>query len=124
MREVERAAQAADNQRDAERTLEHRISSDLRPLARALDTSPRMLLYDFGSKDRLVHEILAEIRRRERSMLDADVHTLDEVWRWISAPERTPFLRLFFETYVAALGRDEAQPFVLDWLAYLEEHWT
>jgi AcrR family transcriptional regulator len=109
----------------AEYVLEHGLADlSLRPLAKALDTSPRMLLYDFGSKERLVHEILAEIRRRERSMLDADVHTLDDVWRWISAPERTPFLRLFFETYVAALGRNEAQPFVLDWLAYLQEHWT
>jgi AcrR family transcriptional regulator len=109
----------------ADYVLEHGLADlSLRPLARALDTSPRMLLYDFGSKERLVHEILAEIRRRERSMLDADAHTLDDVWRWISAPERTPFLRLFFEAYVAALGRDEAQPYVRDWLRYLEERWT
>jgi len=109
----------------AEYVLEHGLADlSLRPLAKALDTSPRMLLYDFGSKERLIHEILAEIRRRERSMLDADVHTLDDVWRWISATERSPFLRMFFESYVAALGRNEAQPFVLDWLAYLQEHWT
>ena len=36
----------------------------LRPLAKALGTSTRMLLYDFGSKERLIHEILAEIRAR------------------------------------------------------------
>jgi AcrR family transcriptional regulator len=108
----------------ADYVLEHGLADlSLRPLAKALGTSPRMLLYDFGSKDRLVHEILAEIRRRERSLLESDVRTLEDVWSWIAAPEREPFLRLFFETYVAALGREEAQPFVRDWLTYLEERW-
>jgi AcrR family transcriptional regulator len=95
----------------------------LRPLARALGTSPRMLLYDFGTKERLIHEILAEIRRREASLLDAEVRTLEDVWRWISAPEREPFLRVFFEVYVAALGRGDAAPFVRDWLEFLRERW-
>ena len=95
----------------------------LRPLAKALGTSPRMLLYDFGSKERLIHEILAEIRRREAGLLEADVQTLDDVWRWIAAPEREPFLRLFFEVYVDALGREEAEPLVRDWLDYLQTSW-
>jgi AcrR family transcriptional regulator len=38
----------------------------LRPLATAIDTSPRMLLYFFGSKERLIAETLAHIRARER----------------------------------------------------------
>jgi AcrR family transcriptional regulator len=95
----------------------------LRPLARALDTSPRMLLYDFDSKERLIHEVLAEIRRRETSLLEAEVHTLEDVWRWIAAPEREPFLRLFFEIYVDALGSNEAEPLVRDWLDYLQTSW-
>jgi AcrR family transcriptional regulator len=95
----------------------------LRPLAKALGTSPRMLLYDFETKERLIHEILTEIRRREVSLLDAQVHTLDDVWRWIAAPEREPFLRLFFEIYVDALGREEAEPLVRDWLDYLQTSW-
>ena len=93
-------------------------------LAKALETSPRMLLYDFGSKDRLIHEILAEIRRRETALFGTEVRSLDDVWRWIAAPEHEPFLRLFFEIYVDALGRDEAQPLVRDWLSYLQERWT
>jgi len=108
----------------AEYVLEHGLAGlSLRPLAKALRTSPRMLLYDFGTKERLVHEILAEIRRREQSLLEAEVRTLDDVWRWIAAPEREPFLRLFFEVYVGALGRDEAEPLVRDWLDFLRTSW-
>jgi AcrR family transcriptional regulator len=91
----------------------------LRPLAAALGTSPRMLLYDFGSKQRLIADVLAEIRRREERLLDADVRTLEDVWAWISAPEREPFLRLFFEVYIDALKDGDASPLVEDWLAFL-----
>jgi AcrR family transcriptional regulator len=82
-----------------------------------------MLLYDFGTKEQLIHEILAEIRRREAGLLESDVRTLDDVWRWIAAPEREPFLRLFFEVYVDALGREEAEPLVRDWLEFLRTSW-
>jgi AcrR family transcriptional regulator len=110
--------------RAADYVLEQGLAGlSLRPLAKALGTSPRMLLYDFETKERLIHEILAEIRRREAALLDAEVRTLDDVWRWISAPEREPFLRVFFEVYVAALGREEAAPFVRDWLEFLHERW-
>ena len=95
----------------------------LRPLAKALGTSPRMLLYDFESKARLIHEVLAEIRRREASLLEAEVHTLEDVWAWIAAPEREPFLRLFFEVYVAGLAEGEAEPLVRDWLDFLRTSW-
>ncbi len=78
-----------------------------------------MLLYDFGSKQRLVADVLAEIRRREERLLDAEVSTLEDVWGWISASEREPFLRLFFEVYVQALKRGEASALVEDWLAFL-----
>ena len=38
----------------------------LRPLAAALKTSPRMLLYFFGSKERLIAEVLAQSRMRQQ----------------------------------------------------------
>ena len=110
--------------RAADYVLEHGLAGlSLRPLAKALGTSPRMLLYDFGTKEQLVREVLAEIRSREQSLLEAEVRTLDDVWRWIAAPEREPFLRLFFETYVDALGREEAEPLVRDWLEFLRTSW-
>ncbi len=110
--------------RAADYVLEHGLADlSLRPLSKALGTSPRMLLYDFGSKEQLIGEVLAQIRRREEALLVANVHTLADVWRWISAPEREPFLRLFFEVYVGALGRPQAEPFVRDWLEFLRMHW-
>jgi AcrR family transcriptional regulator len=110
--------------RAADYVLEHGLSGlSLRPLARALGTSPRMLLYDFGTKERLVAEVLAEIRRREAGLLAAHGEPdLKLVWEWISAPAREPFLRLFFETYVLGLGGD-ARAMVEDWLDFLRASW-
>src|ERR671931_427074 len=96
-RPVGRNRRAATLAKAAEYVLEHGLAGlSLRPLARAIGTSPRMLLYDFGSKKALIHEILAEIRRRETALFGTEVRSLDDVWRWIAAPEREPFLRLFF----------------------------
>jgi AcrR family transcriptional regulator len=115
---------AAVLDRAADYVLERGLAGlSLRPLAKALGTSPRMLLYDFGSKERLIHDVLAEIRRREAGLLEADVRSLDDVWRWIAAPEREAFLRLFFEIYVGALGKEEAEPLVRDWLEFLRTRW-
>ena len=110
--------------RAADYVLEQGLAGlSLRPLGKALGTSPRMLLYDFESKERLIHEVLAEIRRREAGLLEAEVRTLEDVWAWIAAPEREPFLRLFFEVYVDGLGRGEAEPLVRDWLDFLRTSW-
>jgi len=107
--------------------LEHGLAGlSLRPLAAALGTSPRMLLYDFESKEQLVDEVLAEIRRRLAAMLgDRRELDLPAIWEWISAPEREPFLKLFFEVYVDALARPQAHaggaaPLVRDWLDFLD----
>ncbi len=104
----------------------------LRPLAAALGTSTRMLLYDFGSKEKLIEEVLAEIRRREAGLLEemqaraeADpAETLAAVWEWVTAPERAPFMRVFFETYVDAIAHPESyaeggRPMVGDWVSFL-----
>ena len=104
----------------------------LRPLAKALGTSPRMLLYDFGSKERLVEEILAEVRRRGAALLAEapfeigmqPVEGLAAVWEWASAEERAPFMRLFFQVFVDAMTHPElyaegARPMIGDWVAFL-----
>lgn len=123
-RPVDPDRRAATLSRAADYVLEHGLAGlSLRPLAQALGTSPRMLLYDFGSKTRLVEAILAEIRRREAELLENDVRTIADVWMWISDERREPFLRLFFEVYVDALRRGEAAQFVEDWLGFLARAW-
>lgn len=115
----------------ADYVLEHGLEDvSLRPLAAALGTSTRMLLYDFGSKEALLDEALGEIRRRLAGLLAEmqsgrdDAATIEGVWDWVSADERVPFMRLFFETYVAALKHPgRARPMVADWLAFLETRW-
>jgi AcrR family transcriptional regulator len=117
--------------------LEHGLAGlSLRPLAAALDTSPRMLLYDFGTKEQLVDAILAEARHRESAILarmraappSTSGQTLRAVWSWIAAEERRPFLRLFFEVYVDAMTHPErypagARPLVEDWLQTVPAVW-
>jgi AcrR family transcriptional regulator len=90
----------------------------LRPLAAALDTSPRMLLYDFGSKQELVAAVLAEARRRGAVRLAEHLppetgtprERLRGIWAWMSAAERAPFVRLFFEVHADGLVHPENYP--------------
>ena len=100
----------------------------LRPLADALATSARMLMYYFGSKERLIVEALQLIAQRERAELTSkasDGGPLRAYWRWVSDEERRRYLRLLYEVYGLALRdpgyygsflADEA----LDWLRFAE----
>src|SRR3954462_3766535 len=88
--------------------LDHGMADlSLRPLAQALSTSPRMLLYHFGTKEQLVSEILAAARLRQAELTAgwlADqpelgpAELLRRFWRWQTGEHRS-FLRLFFEVY-------------------------
>ncbi|MFD8544611.1 hypothetical protein [Streptomyces sp. NPDC059649] len=90
-----------------------------------------MLLYDFGSKQELVAAVLAEARRRgaERLMhgLPPSGATVQErlrgIWTWLSALERAPFVRLFFEVHADLLAHPERYPdqagAVTDWFSPL-----
>ncbi|UUU43989.1 TetR/AcrR family transcriptional regulator [Streptomyces sp. NBC_00162] len=88
----------------------------LRPLAKALGTSDRMLLYYFGSKDRLVAEALAQDEGRPllflRQALDsagapADAAgmrlVIEELWSQFTAPERRDVLPVTFEVMTASV---------------------
>ncbi|MFD8086975.1 TetR family transcriptional regulator [Kitasatospora sp. NPDC059722] len=120
----------------ADYVLAHGLAGlSLRPLAEALATSPRMLLYDFGSKQELVAAVLAEARRRGAARLAEGLpaahgasaaQRLRGIWRWLSAPERAPFVRLAFEVHADHLAHPERHPegrrAVTDWLVVLREH--
>ncbi|GAB7188754.1 hypothetical protein ATKI12_8585 [Kitasatospora sp. Ki12] len=127
-----RPADPARRERTLARATDHVLAHglaglSLRPLAAALDTSPRMLLYDFGSKQELVAAVLAEARRRGAARLASrppqgsgtPAQRLRGIWAWLSAPDRAPFVRLFFEVHADLLAHPEHYPdrarAVTDW---------
>jgi len=107
----------------------------LRPLAAAIKTSPRMLLYFFGSKERLIADALAHIRTREQldfkravsKSRPADrIELLLRDWRLSASPRREKYSRLFFEVYGLALQNPRQFPGFLkravgDWLPLFEQ---
>jgi AcrR family transcriptional regulator len=96
----------------------------LRPLAKALKTNARMLVYHFGSREGLMREILAGLREREDAHIRAwfqagkPPRTLSEFLRWywqrMSAPRALPAARLLFELYALALRNPRDYPGVLE----------
>ena len=103
----------------------------LRPLAKAVGSSPRVLLYHFGSKENLVVEILAEIRRGQLKYLgdipgETFAETCSEAWKRMSAPDSEPLFRVFFEAYGIALRnpkkyKDFLRETVESWLKLLAD---
>jgi AcrR family transcriptional regulator len=107
----------------------------LRPLATAIGSSPRVLLFLFGSKDGLIRALLARARADELDLL----HQLDsrydeppglevvgrELWTWLAAEERRPLMKLWVEAYGRSLvapdgpWADFASSTVDDWLDLL-----
>jgi AcrR family transcriptional regulator len=112
--------------------LEHGLASvSLRPLAAAVGSSPRVLLFLFGSKDELVRELLARARAEELELpaLGSAAVGLPaaalEVWEWLAADRHRGLLRLWVESYARSLIEPDGPwgPFagetVEDWLALL-----
>jgi AcrR family transcriptional regulator len=106
----------------------------LRPLAAAVGSSPRVLLFLFGSKDELVRALLARARADELELLDrlrassegGDLgRVAAAVWRWLAAREHRPLLRLWAEGYARSLVEPDgpwagfARATVEDWLTLL-----
>jgi AcrR family transcriptional regulator len=104
----------------------------LRPLARALKTNARMLVYHFGSREGLMREILSRLRELEDARIQAwfqsgeKPRTMPEFlswyWKRLSAPRARPAVRLIFELYALALKNPRVYPGVLeDPLAYWQK---
>jgi len=105
----------------------------LRPLAAAIGSSPRVLLFLFGSKDGLVRAILERARRDEMALIsqielggDATVgEVVRRTWGWLNQPEHRPVLVLWTEAYSRSLTApagpwgDFAAETVSDWLRLL-----
>ncbi len=110
------------------------VGMSLRPLAEAIGSSPRVLLFLFESKDGLVKALLRCSREEELALLEAvrrEGGTLAEaalrLWRWLAAPEHTNVLALWTEAYARSLIEPDgawagfAEQTVHDWLALLAD---
>jgi len=98
-------------------------------------SSPRVLLYLFGSKDGLVRALLARARRDELDLLDRmrDGHAagLDtvaaEVWTWLADDDHRALVTLWVEAYARSLvdpagpWSDFARATVQEWLTVLAD---
>lgn len=82
----------------------------LRPLASAVGSSPRVLLYFFGSKAELVREVHLHARRRQMALVDEALAGYDDpaaalraLWQWLTDPAHHNVERFFFEGYARSL---------------------
>jgi AcrR family transcriptional regulator len=105
----------------------------LRPLAAAIGSSPRVLLFLFDSKDGLTRALLARARADELAALDALHAGLGpsladsgrEIWAWLAEPSHRALLTLWLEGYARSLKGDNgpwqefARDTVADWLELL-----
>jgi AcrR family transcriptional regulator len=106
----------------------------LRPLAQAIGSSPRVLLFLFGSKDGLIRALLARARADEQALLDrlrsvpgpqGLAEATRATWAWLSDPRHRPLLALWVQAYARSLTEPAgpwagfARGTVEDWLAIL-----
>jgi AcrR family transcriptional regulator len=116
-----------------------RAEMSLRPLARAVGSSPRVLLYLFGSKDGLVAALLARARADELALLEEvqlDQAQRDggepglavaagRIWSWLADDTHRGLLTWWVDGYARSLAEPDgpwagfAAATVADWLAVL-----
>lgn len=86
----------------------------LRPLAAAIHSKARLLVYHFGSKDALVTEAMIAVRERVQESFSSLVRMQQQTaasevirafWQWATSPKFERYLRLFFEVQGLALQK-------------------
>ncbi|HXV94172.1 MAG TPA: TetR family transcriptional regulator [Pseudonocardia sp.] len=101
-----------------EHVLRHGVATlSLRPLAAALGTSDRMLLYYFRSRDELLAAVLAAVGEQLRAGLEqalppepvAPATLLERAWAALRTPAAEPHLRLYVE--VSGLAARGLEPY-------------
>ena len=93
--------------------VEHGVANtSLRPMASALGTSPRMLMFHFKSKEGMLQDVFEELNCRLQSSLQAIAFTgpdhlrvppLKRFWQWATSKENFPYFRLLYEAQIVAL---------------------
>lgn len=105
----------------------------LRPMAAALETSARMLVYHFGSKEELIVAVTSEVRTRFQAALEeafacprtGATHPLMTFWETLIEPENLRFVKLLFEVEILAIQNPQTYGRYLDqtstdWLEVIE----
>ncbi|MGB6486730.1 MAG: TetR/AcrR family transcriptional regulator [Steroidobacteraceae bacterium] len=98
--------------------LQHGLADlSLRPLAKAAGSSARLLIYHFGSKERLLAEVLEALQGRLRNSFSEllAVRTgedgeppLKTFWKWATAKRNFASLRLLYELQILAAQNPES----------------
>jgi AcrR family transcriptional regulator len=114
--------------------LDHGLAGlSLRPLAAGVKTSPRMLLYFFGSKEELISEVMAQIRLRQQADFARAVSGTGgrnerflRAWNAWSSRRMGKFWRFCFAVYGFALQNPQQfaeflKRFIGDWLPPFEQ---
>ncbi|GAA4951471.1 TetR/AcrR family transcriptional regulator [Actinoplanes utahensis] len=104
----------------------------LRPLAAAIGSSPRVLVFLFGNKEGLIRAVLSRARADELAILEQVGDpvpglpaTVERLWSWLADPTHRQLLKLWAETYATSLVEPDgvwggfAAATVHDWLAVL-----
>ncbi|MFI6284651.1 TetR/AcrR family transcriptional regulator [Streptomyces sp. NPDC051018] len=87
----------------------------LRSLAEAIGTSHRMLIYHFGSRERLLADVLQRLRTQEQGVYLAEAsrtgraQMLGLLWKLYSSPGSEGRVRNFF--YVLGLAAQQPEPY-------------
>ncbi|MGA3156430.1 MAG: TetR/AcrR family transcriptional regulator [Steroidobacteraceae bacterium] len=112
--------------------LKHGVADlSLRPLARAIGSSARLLIYHFGSKDGLLSAVMDEVRQRaQRSFTESMAEAgqsgvLQQFWTWATAPKNSRYVRLLFEVQTLSLHNPGVYGHLLEgnsvsWLTLIE----
>jgi AcrR family transcriptional regulator len=83
----------------------------LRPLAASIGTSARLLVFHFGSKERLLKDVLDGVQARLQASFTAIANAprirglgpMRRFWAWATDAENLPQLRLLYEVQFLAL---------------------
>ena len=118
----------------AAHVLEHGLSGlSLRPLAKAAGTSDRMLIYHFGSKERLVADLLDHLAQMFAAALDGAFPAgraasrracFEQVLEITAQPEFAPFFRVWWDIVAGCARGEEAYRTAAGSIMQLLLHWV
>jgi AcrR family transcriptional regulator len=117
--------------------LKHGIQDlSLRPLAKALKTNGRMLIYHFGSKEQLIIEALGLAQQKQIEALTKSPKPkanskaeLLFLWQWFSSENFLPFGKLLFEVEVQVMNGNTlytsfATQILKGWVSFIQSRFS